>query len=89
MNMNFDDGNERPKEPPKGKSRESDEPCRVEPKAISDISINPTDVLCGRGKLSFNHGKYSLQEDKINTFLVFQPAHLSSPLDCLFLSFSL
>jgi hypothetical protein len=24
----------------------------------NDASIRPTDVLCGRGKVSFNHGKW-------------------------------
>jgi len=30
-----------------------------------DISINPTDVLCGRGKSSFTHGKFSTSSSDI------------------------
>ena len=56
MNMNFDGDNERPREPFNRGKAEEDEPCRVEPKEKVDFSINPSDVLCGRGKLSFNHG---------------------------------
>ena len=54
MNMNFDDNNERPRDPFRRKADE-DEPSRLKPNNV-DFAINPSDVLCGRGKLSFNHG---------------------------------
>ena len=51
VTMNFDDGNEEPRlainlESGSGKLS-----------AREDLGINANDVLCGRGKTSFNHGE--------------------------------
>lgn len=66
MNMNFDDGKNSPREPSGNRpptnyspaGNDDGEPSRVQPTRMTDFSINPSDVLCGRGKLSFNHGMF-------------------------------
>lgn len=74
MNMNFDNHNEAPRHRlPLSNSKpddmivtgahETDE--RVEP-VVRDSSINPSDVLSGRGKLSFNHAGNKRFRDLVN-----------------------
>lgn len=62
--MNFDDNNKAPgwrslslsnRAPDEDAQRAPLDAERVLPTTITDLAINPGDVLCGRGKLSFNH----------------------------------
>ena len=51
--MNFDDSND---EPRRMINYESDDQ-KLATSLSGDLNINANDVLCGRGKTSFNHGK--------------------------------
>ena len=64
MNMNFDDNTKTPgrrslslsnRAPDEDTRRAHLDAERVLPTTITDLAINPGDVLCGRRKLSFNH----------------------------------
>lgn len=50
--MNFDDNDA----PQRAIDYESDEQ-KLAPSLGGDLSISANDVLCGRGKTSFNHGE--------------------------------
>ena len=50
---------------------------RIHPSAV-DSSIRPADVLCGRGKLSFNHGR-SIEVRCTSLILVDQSSAVKGP----------
>ena len=54
LQMNFDDN----EEPRRGINTAADDE-KLALSNCSDLNINANDVLCGRGKTSFNHGKTS------------------------------